>query len=229
MNDVSVAMAFGAGFLSFFSPCILPLIPAYIMYITGGMMEEELKDRKMLALTRTFGFVLGFTIIFMILGISASYIGKMFMKNREIFTKLSGLLIIIFGLNMTGIIELGALNKEVRFKAPKKMTNWFSAILMGMAFAAGWTPCIGVVLGTILIYASTTATVSAGVYLLLAYSVGMAIPFLLTALLINQFGKFLLKSEKALLYITKLGGVIIVLFGILMTLNKLSIFTNLFI
>lgn len=220
LGNVSLPIAFGAGFLSFFSPCILPLIPVYIMYMAGVNLESELEERRLIALTRTIGFIIGFTIIFMIMGTSASFLGKIFIRNREIFSKISGALIVIFGLNMMGIIKFKFLDMEKKMKAPKKVSNWFSSILMGMAFAAGWTPCFGPVLASILIYAGGAATVSKGVYLLFIYSVGMAIPFLLTALFINVFSKFLEKTEKVMVYIPKIGGLIMVVFGILVFFNK---------
>ncbi len=220
LGNVSLPIAFGAGFLSFFSPCILPLIPVYIMYMTGVNLESEMEERRLIALTRTTGFVIGFTIIFMIMGTSASFIGKIFIRNKEIFSKVSGALIVIFGLNMMGIIKFRFLNMEKKMKAPKKVSNWFSSILMGMAFAAGWTPCFGPVLASILIYAGGAATVSKGIYLLFIYSVGMAIPFLLTALFINVFSKFLEKTEKVMVYIPKIGGLIMVIFGMLVFFNK---------
>jgi cytochrome c-type biogenesis protein len=214
-ESISLPLAFGAGFLSFFSPCILPLIPVYIMYMTGVSLEDELEKRRMLALTRTFGFVIGFTIIFMIMGTSASFIGKVFIRNKQIFAKISGVLIVIFGLNMMGTLKIGFLDMNKRMKAPKKMTNWFSSVLMGMAFAAGWSPCFGPVLGSILIYAGGTDTISKGIYLLLIYSLGMAIPFMLTALFINTFTKLMAKGEKFINYIPKIGGAFMVVFGVL--------------
>lgn len=209
LGNVSLPIAFGAGFLSFFSPCILPLIPAYIMYITGVSMEDDLNKRRLLALIRTIGFVIGFTIIFMIMGTSASFLGKLFIRNKEIFSKVSGALIVIFGLNMMGIFKLNVLNMEKRIKAPK-ITNWFSSTIMGMAFAAGWTPCFGPVLASILIYAGASATISKGVYLLLVYSIGMAIPFILTALFINVFVKLINKAEGFLKYMPIISGLIMV-------------------
>ncbi|SHJ83034.1 cytochrome c biogenesis CcdA family protein [Tepidibacter formicigenes] len=230
MEDISIWIAIMAGFLSFFSPCILPLIPAYITYITGTYVEEELNDKKLFALTRTLGFVVGFSIIFMIMGVSASFIGKLFIKYKYVFSKISGVLIILFGLNMIGFLNINILNKEIKIlKAPKKISNWFSSIIMGMAFAAGWTPCFGAVLGSILIYASSTTTVSKGFYLLLAYSIGMGVPFIITSLIISRFGKFLNKYEKVIPYISKFSSIIIIGFGILVFLNKMSIIANMFI
>lgn len=221
LGDVSIPIAFGAGFLSFFSPCILPLIPAYIMYITGVNMEDELEEKRLFALTRTIGFVIGFTIIFMIMGTSASFLGKLFIRNKEVFSKVSGGIIILFGLNMMGILKFKFLNFERRTKAPKKITNWFSSILMGMAFAAGWTPCFGPVLASILMFAGGAGTVSKGVYLLLTYSIGMAIPFILTALFINSFTRFINKADKLLKYMPMISGVIMVVFGLLIFFNKI--------
>lgn len=219
-SNVSLLMAFGAGIVSFFSPCILPLIPVYIMYMAGVSLEDELENRRMLALTRTFGFVIGFTIIFLIMGTSASFLGKIFVRNKEIFAKVSGFFIVVFGLNMMGILRFSFLNMGGKLKVPKKMTNWFSSVLMGMAFAAGWTPCFGPVLGSILIYAGGSETLSKGIYLLLVYSLGMAIPFMLTALFINTFSKLMIKAERFINYIPKIGGFIMVVFGVLVFFNK---------
>ena len=221
LGDVSFPIAFGAGFLSFFSPCILPLVPAYIMYITGTSTEEDINKKRALALYRTLGFVIGFTIIFIIMGSSATLLGKLFIRNKVIFARISGLLIIIFGLNMMGIIKIKFLNINTRVKAPRKITNWFSSVLMGMAFAAGWTPCFGPVLGSILMYAGGTATVSKGVYLLLIYSIGMALPFILTALFINTFTRFMNKADKFLKYMPIISGFIMVVFGLLVFFNKM--------
>lgn len=226
MTDISISASFLAGLLSFFSPCVLPLIPAYITYITGTALEGELENKKSLALARTLGFVLGFTIVFMIMGVSASFLGRLFRIYKTQFAKISGILIIGLGLNMMGILNLNILNKGIKIKLPK-ISNWFSSVLVGMAFAAGWTPCVGAVLGTILLLAGNTGTVSSGFFLLLFYSLGLAIPFIITALLISRFGKFLSKSEKVLPYITKIGGLIVVLLGILIFFNKMYLIANL--
>ncbi|MBZ2174763.1 cytochrome c biogenesis CcdA family protein [Schnuerera sp. xch1] len=220
LNDVSTPIAFGAGFLSFFSPCVLPMIPVYIMYMTGASMESELRKRKITALIRTIGFIIGFTIIFMVMGTSASFLGKIFIRNREIFLRISGILIIIFGLSMMGIFNFKFLSMERKVSIPRQTKNWFSSILMGMAFAAGWTPCFGPVLASILIMAGGTATVSQGVFLLLVYSIGMAIPFILTALFINIFSKFLERTQKVMIYLPKVGGIIMIIFGLLVFFNK---------
>ena len=190
------------------------------MYMTGSTMESEVSQRKVVALTRTLGFVIGFTIIFMIMGTSASFIGRIFIKNKAIFSKISGILIIIFGLNLMGVLKLNFLNLNRQISAPKKVTSWFSSILMGMAFAAGWTPCFGPILASILVYASTSNTLSQGVFLLFIYSLGMAIPFMLTAVFINMFSSFLEKAERLMVYLPKISGLIMVMFGLLVFFNK---------
>ncbi|CAH2213097.1 cytochrome c biogenesis CcdA family protein [Tepidibacter aestuarii] len=220
VENVSLSIAFGAGFVSFFSPCILPLIPAYIMYITGISARDELGNNKVLVLTRTLGFIIGFTIVFMIMGTSASFLGKIFIRNKEIFSKISGGLIVLFGLKMMGILNLNFLDMQKKLKTSMKATSWFGSILMGIAFAAGWTPCFGPVLASILIYAGNSNTISKGVYLLLVYSIGMAIPFILTALFIDMFSKFFNSTKKFMIYIPKISGFIMVVFGILIILNK---------
>lgn len=219
-SDVSLPIAFGAGFLSFFSPCILPMIPGYIMYITGTNTEEDIANRRIFTLMRTLAFVLGFTIVFVIMGSSATLIGKIFIRNKDIFAKISGLIIIVFGLNMMDILKLRFLNFNMRLTKPKRATSWLSSLLVGMAFAAGWTPCFGPVLASILIYAGGSETISKGILLLLIYSVGMAIPFILTALFINIFDKFLAKTDKFAIYIPKIAGAIMVIFGLLVFFNK---------
>jgi len=225
-QDVSIPIAFGAGFLSFFSPCILPMVPAYIMYLTGSTMEEEIQEKRLYALTRTLGFVLGFTLIFMIMGTSASFLGKVFIRNKELFSKISGILIIIFGLNMIGILNLNLLNMERKISSPKKITNWFSSTVMGMAFAAGWTPCFGPALASILFYAGGSDTISKGVWLLLVYSIGMAIPFIFTALFINVFINLMNRGERFIVYIPKISGIIMVIFGLLVFFDKVVNISN---
>lgn len=220
MTDVSLPIAFGAGILSFFSPCILPMVPAYIMYITGVTMEEDINNRRMVALSRTLGFIVGFSLVFMIMGTSASFIGKLFIKNKKIIGKFSGMVMIILGLNMLGVFNFSGLNKEKRLKLPEQNNNWFSSLFIGMAFAAGWTPCFGPVLGTILLYAGKSSTLSNGILLLLVYSIGMGIPFIVTALFMNEFNRFMLKNDRYFKYIPRISGILIIIFGLLVFFDR---------
>ncbi|MBI9015423.1 MAG: cytochrome c biogenesis protein CcdA [Clostridiales bacterium] len=228
VQEVSIPIAFIAGVLSFFSPCILPLIPVYIMYLTGTTAEAEVNERRLFAVTRTLGFILGFTVIFMIMGLSASFLGQVFAQNRMLLLRISGIVMIIFGLNMIGLFKLSFIKLPTVIKSPKTVTSFFSAFVMGLAFAAGWTPCFGPVLASIVLYAGATSTVGQGVVLLLTYSLGMAIPFLLTALFINTFNKLLDKTEKFIKYVPKISGAILILFGLLILTNKLVQLTTLF-
>lgn len=228
VQEVSIPIAFIAGVLSFFSPCILPLIPVYIMYLTGTTAEAEVNERRLFAVTRTLGFILGFTVIFMIMGLSASFLGQAFAQNRMLLLRISGIVMIIFGLNMIGLFKLSFIKLPTVIKSPKTVTSFFSAFVMGLAFAAGWTPCFGPVLASIVLYAGATSTVGQGVVLLLTYSLGMAIPFLLTALFINTFNKLLDKTEKFIKYVPKISGAILILFGLLILTNKLVQLTTLF-
>jgi len=228
VQEVSIPIAFVAGILSFFSPCILPLIPVYIMYLTGTTAEAEVNERRLFAVTRTLGFILGFTVIFMIMGLSASFLGQIFAQNRMLLLRISGVVMILFGLNMMGILKLSFIKMPSLIKQPKTVSSFFSAFIMGLAFAAGWTPCFGPVLASIVLYAGATSTVSQGVVLLLVYSLGMAIPFLLTALFINTFNKLLDKTEKFIKYVPKISGVILIIFGLLILSNKLVQLTTLF-
>ncbi|WP_041608217.1 cytochrome c biogenesis protein CcdA [Halobacteroides halobius] len=215
---MSVVVAFMAGVASFVSPCVLPLVPAYIGYITGSAIDKG----RLFTVVRALGFVIGFSIIFITMGASASYIGRLFSQYKLLFTKVSGILIIIFGLHMTGLFKLKLLYQEFRVQGPRQATNWFSSILMGMAFAAGWIPCVGTVLGSILLYAGAEATLKTGVLLLTAYSLGLGLPFILTAIFINQFSNFSNHINNYLPIISKFSGVIMIVFGVLLYLNKVQ-------
>lgn len=227
-QDVGIFVAFWAGVTSFFAPCILPMIPIYIMYITGSTTEEELEKHKFFAITRTLGFILGFTIIFLMMGLSASFLGQFFNAHRELFFNISGWVMIIFGVSMLGLFKIKFLKIPQIIKPPKNVTSFFGAVLMGLAFGAGWSPCFGPILGLILFNASTATTLWGGVNLLLIYALGMAIPFLLTAIFIQRFNKMLLKIEKWTVYLPKISGVILILFGILILTNQLTNLNKLF-
>lgn len=225
--QVSLLVAVLAGMLSFLSPCVLPLVPAYIGFISGGFIDNN-EPKKRVVLARAFTFVMGFSLIFIAMGASASFIGGVFFQYRNIFNKASGLFIIFFGLYMLGIVNPSILNREFRFKSPAKITNGLGSFLMGMAFAAGWSPCVGSVLGAILLYAGTTATVYRGMILLSIYSLGLGIPFLLTALLTNQFNGFLRRYDKISPYVSKVGGVLLILLGLIIFFNKMMEFSGYF-
>ncbi len=225
VEQVSFFVAFGAGLLSFFSPCILPLIPVYILYISGTTMATAEKNRK-LTLMRTLGFVIGFTLVFMLMGSTASWLGRIFLTNRIWFNRLAAIFLLVFGLQMMDVVHIGFLEMEKRLDGPKKMTGWLSSILIGMAFAAGWSPCFGPILASILMLAGQSSTLWQGMLLLLVYSLGMGIPFMLTALFIDRFKGFLEKNQRIIQIMPKVGGAILILFAILLMFDRVAIIAN---
>lgn len=225
--QVNYWTAFTAGVLSFFSPCLLPLVPAYIMYLTGSFDTEDVSKKRKKAFLQTIGFVIGFTIVFMILGVSASFIGKLFAQNKTLLSKISGLIIVFFGLYMAGIIKFSFLTKDYRkTKSQTKMT-FLSAITIGMAFAFGWTPCFGPILGAIL--ASTAAVsrnVAEGVRMLFVYSMGMAVPFLLTSLFLGFFDQKVAQLAKYSKQLNRIAGAFLVMVGGLIFFDKMTLIAN---
>ncbi len=226
-TQVGYFTAFSAGLLSFFSPCLLPLIPGYIMYITGAYSNEAIQEKRKKALLQTLGFVLGFSLVFMLLGISASALGQLFIRNQRLLSRLSGLVIILFGFMMTGLVNIPFLARDHRKKAPRSNATFLSAIGLGMAFAFGWTPCFGPILGAILAYTSALSNrVSEGMVLLGIYSLGMAIPFLITAYFIDFFERKVNAFGKFSKIMKPIAGGLMILIGLLIVFNKMYLITN---
>lgn len=227
LNNVSLILAFSAGLLSFLSPCVLPLVPAYISYITGtSISDPESKKSNIYVLYKSIGFIIGFSIIFIIMGASITSIGKVFIKNQSIFRKISGILIFIFGLHTTGIFKIKLFYREKRFLSFNNTNGAFGSVLMGMAFAAGWTPCVGPILSSILVYASSMETISRGIILLVFYSLGLAVPFILTALAIENLSSKISRLGKYLSFISIISGLLMILMGILIFTNKMGILSQ---
>ncbi|MBZ9608749.1 cytochrome c biogenesis protein CcdA [Clostridium estertheticum] len=227
MNDISILLAFSAGLLSFLSPCVLPLVPAYVSYLTGSSIEE-LKDgkAKLSALYKSFGFVLGFSIIFVLMGLSITSLGKLLITHKDLFRKVGGTLIVVFGLHTIGLFKIKLFYREKRFLYFDKIKGPFSSVIMGMAFATGWTPCIGPILSSILIYATSMNSVGKGVLLLIMYSLGLAVPFILTAMAIGSFTKQFRKFSKYLPIISAISGILMIIMGIMIFTNKLAILSQ---
>ena len=213
-------VAFGAGLVSFLSPCVLPLIPGYISYISGQSLQTIL-ERKKINLFSLILFCLGFSTVFIILGASASFLGKAFLQNSETLRIIAGIVIIIFSLQLVGIINIPYLNYEKRFDA-KESRNILFPYIIGLAFGFGWTPCIGPILGSILALASIEETLARAILLLIFYSLGLAIPFVLSGYLIQKFLLFSKNFKKNINFISKLGGIILLLTGILILTNQLQ-------
>lgn len=227
--EISLITAFVAGIFSFLSPCILPLVPGYISYISGIALKD-LTSRKYrilwLVFIRSCFFVFGFTFIFVSLGASATFIGKIFVSYHTFFTKIAGLVIVLFGINLIGWIKFGKQKNFMPGLVRGKLSN-LGALLLGMSFAFGWIPCIGPILGGILTMASLQEKFSQGIFLLLFYSLGMGIAFIFTALAMGFFLKLLRKFSKYIRYTEIFAGVILIIIGGLIFFNKLETVANL--
>ena len=213
-------IAFGAGLISFLSPCVLPLIPGYISYISGQSLQEIL-NKKEINFFPLILFCLGFSTVFVILGASASFLGQTLLQNSEILRIVAGIVIIIFSLQLIGIINIPYLNFEKRFDA-KESTNILFPYVIGVAFGFGWTPCIGPILCSILALASIEETLSRAVILLISYSLGLAIPFVLSGYLIQRLLLFSKNFKKNINFISKIGGITLLVTGILILTNQLQ-------
>jgi cytochrome c-type biogenesis protein len=229
-QTVSFPAAFVAGLLSFFSPCVLPLIPAYFTFITGFSIEELTKEynseiRKKVFFS-TFLFVLGFSLVFILMGASASYLGGLIYTYKKLIRIIGGILIIILGVHLTGLIRIPGLDFEKRITLEKKPLHFLGTLIIGMAFGAGWSPCIGPLLGSILIIAGSQETVWQGVLLLGIYSAGLAIPFIIISIFINFLLIFIKKASKVLKYVNVVAGVVLIVVGLILVSNKLYVFSG---
>ena len=213
-------LALGAGLLSFLSPCVLPLIPGYISYVSGKSLNELLEEKKVNILPIIL-FTVGFSLIFIAFGATSSLIGKILLNNSIELRIFSGLIIILFSLQIIGIINLNFLNFEKRLDT-QKSANVFSSVLVEMAFGFGWTPCIGPILGSILALAAVEQTLLKAVLLLLFYSLGLAIPFILSGFLIQKFMLISKNLKRNINIISKTGGFILLGTGILILTNQLQ-------
>ena len=213
-------IAFGAGLISFLSPCVLPLIPGYVSYISGQSLQEVIESKK----TNIFSlvlFCLGFSTVFVLLGASASFLGQALLQNSEFLRIVAGIIIVIFSFQLLGIINIPYLNFEKRFDA-KESRNILFPYVIGLAFGFGWTPCIGPILGSILALASIEETLSRAIILLISYSLGLAIPFVLSGYLIQRFLLFSKNFRKNINLISKIGGITLLVTGILILTNQLQ-------
>lgn len=217
-----LVIAFTAGLLSFLSPCVLPLIPSYITFITGMGFEDVTRSRRA-TLVHALLFVLGFSIIFVALGASATALGNLLLAYRGWISRIGGLLVIVFGLYMLGVLRIGAFSKDTRLHLSDKPVGYLGTVLVGIAFGAGWTPCIGPILGAILTYASSSGNVSHGMSLLATYSLGLAIPFLVSAIAMERFLGAFQKFRRHMGLVNRISGVLLIIVGVLMLTNWFTI------
>ena len=221
--NTTLSIAFLAGLISFLSPCVLPLIPGYISYISGTSFDKLVEKKKNLVVIKTIFFTLGFSFVFIALGSTASFIGKLFLTNSDIFRIIAGLIIIFFSLQLIGIINFKFMNKDIRIFTDQYSHNLAFPVLVGAAFGFGWTPCIGPILGSILTLAAIEANISKSIFLLSSYSLGLAIPFIISGVLIDKFLYFSKNFRKYLSKITKVGGIILLLTGIAILTGQLQV------
>jgi len=214
-------IAFGAGLLSFLSPCVLPLIPGYISYVSGQSLQEVINSKKINPFPLIL-FCFGFSTVFIIFGASASLLGQLFLQNSETLRILAGVIIVIFSLQLIGIINISYLNFEKRFDA-RESKNVFFPYIIGLAFGFGWTPCIGPILGSILALASIEDTLARAVILLVFYSLGLALPFILSGYLIQKFLLLSKNFRKNINLTSRIGGIVLLTTGILILTNKLQV------
>lgn len=227
MEQISLPLAFLAGIVSFLSPCVLPLVPSYVSFISRVSFEDltsnqNTKKIRLTTLGNSLLFVMGFSVIFIALGASTSYLGGILNKYQDWMRIIGGTLVVIFGLFIAGLLDFKFLMKEKRFMMQGKPAGLAGSFLVGMTFGAGWTPCIGPILGSILIVAASSGSTVNGVQMLSVYSAGLAIPFIISALLFNSFLSYSKTLLKYMKYIKAVGGLILVTFGLLLISNKMG-------
>ena len=223
MKNVSVIFAFIAGLLSFLSPCVFPLLPAYVANLTGaGFKDNRVDVSRKLLIIRSLGFILGFSMIFTVMGATASAVGEILSSYRAIIEKISGLLIIIFGMQTAGILKLRLLMNESHWGIDTKKRNIFRSVLLGISFGIGWTPCVSLALSSILLLAGSSGTIYKGMLLLFIYSLGLGVPFLIITLLITYSITIFKKINKYLGALSLINGWILIIMGLLIYTGQLQ-------
>jgi cytochrome c-type biogenesis protein len=229
-HNLSIPIAFAAGIVSFLSPCVLPLVPGYVSMLSGESIEVLRADARGALVARIFAnsvaFVLGFSAVFVALGASATAVGSFLVSQRTAFNIVAGIIVIIFGLHLTGLIKIPFLYRDARMDAGAPRRGAAGSFLLGFAFAFGWTPCIGPILAGILAVAATKNTIFQGMFLLAVYSAGLAIPFLLTGLGVSQFLKFYGRFRKHLHAVEVVSGILLIGIGVLMALNRFTMLSG---
>lgn len=231
IQQISLVAAFTAGLLSFVSPCVLPLVPSYISYITGLSLDQladaaERERFRTTIIVNSLLFIAGFSCVFIAFGASASLIGQVLITYQDYIRKIGGLLIIVFGLYLLGVLKLNFLQTEKRLHFKSRPAGYLGSFLIGVAFAAGWTPCVGPVLGTILLYASTTDALTNGVALLTSYSLGLGLPLFMTALGVDRFLAYFKQVRAYLWGVTAVSGAFLVVVGVMIYANSLTMITS---
>ena len=226
MDEVTlgIGISFTAGVLSFLSPCVLPLIPSYVSFITGLSIDDVQRSRAV-TLAHSLLFIAGFTLVFLALGATATVLGQLLIRHRDWVGRIGGVLVIALGLYLLGVFNVGMFARERRIHVANKPLGYLGTLLVGMAFAAGWTPCIGPILGGVLTYTASSADLNRGLVLLLAYSLGLAVPFLLAALMIDRFMDLFQRYRGALVWMSRASGILLIAVGLLMITGSMTVLT----
>jgi len=219
-----MGVALLAGLLSFLSPCVLPVVPSYLSFITGMSAPAEMERRRHLAVLHAVLFVIGFTLIFVLLGMTATALGRLLNYYQDALARVGGALIVLFGLFTMGVIKLPWLMREARVQMADKPLGYLGSVLAGMAFGAGWTPCIGPILGSILLYISADPhhDLARGVPLVLAYSLGLAIPFILAAFALERFLLWSKAFRRYIMWVERVAGALLIFFGLLLLTGQFA-------
>lgn len=230
---ISLMVAAGAGLLSFLSPCVLPLVPSYLAFVAGASLGDLRSrpgpaERRAVVLS-ALGFVAGFSLVFVAMGAAVTVVGAWLIGYRGVVQKVGGVLIILFGLYLLGLLRIPFLMRRLHLPLSRKPAGLIGALAVGVTFGAGWTPCVGPVLGAILTLASTTQTVGDGMVLLLAYAAGLGVPFLVTALAVDRFLAFFSRFRPFLPVVDRLAGALLVAVGVLLVLNYMTLLNAYFI
>ena len=232
MKDISFPLAFLAGVLSFLSPCVLPLVPSYVSFITGISFKDltvgsDRKRIRYLTMANSAAFIAGFSTVFIALGVSSSAIGKVLFQYVDLIRIIGGIVVIVFGLFISGLLKLDFLMPEKKIHLGGKPAGYIGTFIVGMTFAAGWSPCIGPMLGTILVYAGSKGSALYGFQLLSVYSLGLAVPFFISALAINVFLSYSPKIAKFMRVIMIASGILLIIFGILLLTDQIRTLSRL--
>jgi cytochrome c-type biogenesis protein len=227
VSDVSLLIAFSAGFLSFVSPCVLPLVPSYISYVTGLSLEEltrsgQRERSRRIAVTNSLMFIAGFSTVFIFFGASATVVGRFLLVHQSMIRRIGGVLIVLFGLYILGLFKVGFLARDVRYRLQDKPAGYLGSFAVGVAFASGWTPCVGPILGSILLYAGTSGSILTGVLLLSAYSLGLGLPLFLSSLGVQSFLGYFKQVSRYLWLVSTLSGVFLVIMGLMIFSNSFT-------
>lgn len=231
-SGISSLIAFSAGFLSFASPCVLPLLPSYVSFITGLSLDELTKGRdkahvKGIIIRNSLTFIAGFSFVFILLGASATLIGQILITYQALIRKVGGVIVVLLGFYIMGLLRMDLLSSEKKIHLEGRPAGYLGSFLVGITFAAGWTPCVGPILGGILLYASTSGSVMSGISLLSAYSIGLGLPLFITSLGVNTFITYFKKINKYIRFVSLASGLFLILVGVMIFTDSFTLITAL--